>query len=145
NYWEQVRRQYSEFETGMLAPMADIYRHEMPGGQYTNLYAQAKALGLETRWQEVVTKYSEVNQLFGDIVKVTPTSKVVGGIALSMVPKDLSPQNVLNRDRELPFPGSVVEFFEGRLGQPPGGSPAALQKRFLRDRLPLTQRPGKTL
>ncbi len=103
----------------------------MPGGQYTNLFQQAKALGLAARWHEVCKAYAEVNLLFGDIIKVTPSSKVVGDMALFMVANNLTPEDVLDPERELAFPESVVEFFEGRLGQPPGGFPPALQTRVL--------------
>ena len=106
---------------------ADVYRHEMPGGQYTNLYQQARALGLAHRWPEVSQAYADVNQLFGDIVKVTPTSKVVGDMALFMVANNLTAADVLDPARELAFPESVVELFEGGLGQPPGGFPEDMQ------------------
>src|SRR5205085_2554346 len=127
------------------ASSADVYRHEMPGGQNTNLYQQAQALGLEGRWPEVCRLYAEVNRMFGDIIKVTPTSKVVGDMALFMVGNNLTPADVQDGPRELAFPDSVVEFFEGRLGQPPGGFPKALQKRVLRGRKPLRGRPGASL
>jgi pyruvate carboxylase len=145
DYWAKVRRFYEPFESGQLAPSADVYRLEMPGGQYTNLHEQARSLGLEARWPQVCRMYAEVNKLFGDIVKVTPTSKVVGDMALFMVGNNLSPEDVTTGDRELAFPESVVEFFEGRLGQPPGGFPKALQKRVLRGRKPLRGRPGASL
>jgi pyruvate carboxylase len=145
DYWETVRRYYRAFESGQLAPSADVYWYEMPGGQYTNLHQQAQALGLEDRWPEVCRMYAEVNCLFGDLIKVTPTSKVVGDMALFMVGNNLTAQDVLEGPRELAFPESVVEFFEGRLGQPPGGFPPALQKRVLRDRKPWTDRPGASL
>src|SRR5262249_11621249 len=116
DYWEAVRRFYRPFESGRLAARADVYRHEMPGGQYTNLYEQAKALGLEPRWPEVCRMYAEVNRLFGDIIKVTPTSKVVGDMALFMVGNNLTASEVLEGKRELAYPESVVEFLEGRLG-----------------------------
>jgi pyruvate carboxylase len=119
-----------------------VYAYEMPGGQYTNLYQQAKGLGLAARWEEVCKAYAEVNLLFGDIIKVTPTSKVVGDMALFMVANNLTSQDTLDPERELAFPESVVEFFEGRLGQPPGGFPQALQRRILKGRTPLTDRPG---
>jgi pyruvate carboxylase len=145
DYWQDVRRMYAPFETGQVAPTADVYRNEMPGGQYTNLYQQAQALGLEGRWHEVCRMYAEVNRLFGDIIKVTPTSKVVGDMALFMVGNNLTPADVLQSPRELAFPESVVEFFEGRLGPPPGGFPEALQKRVLRGRKPIEGRPGASL
>jgi pyruvate carboxylase len=145
DYWAGVRSLYAAFETGQLAPTADVYVNEMPGGQYTNLYQQAQALGLEERWREVCRMYAEVNRLFGDIIKVTPTSKVVGDMALFMVGNNLTPADVVNGTRELSFPESVVEFFEGRLGEPPGGFPEALQKRVLRGRPPLRGRPGASL
>jgi pyruvate carboxylase len=145
DYWQEVRRYYASFESGQLAAGADVYRHEMPGGQYTNLHQQAQAVGLGDRWPEVCRMYAEVNRLFGDIIKVTPTSKVVGDMALFMVGNNLTPDEVLRGERELAFPESVVEFFEGKLGQPPGGFPEPLQKRVLRGRKPLTDRPGASL
>jgi pyruvate carboxylase len=145
NYWEAVRRYYRPFESGQLAASADVYRHEMPGGQSTNLYQQAEALGLAARWPDICRTYAEVNQLFGDLIKVTPTSKVVGDMALFMVGNNLTAADVLESPRELAFPESVVEFFEGRLGQPPGGFPKALQKRVLRGRKLLRGRPGASL
>src|SRR5213078_874907 len=143
--WEGVRQFYRPFESGQMAPSADVYHHEMPGGQYTNLYEQARALGLADRWPAVCRMYAEVNQLFGDLIKVTPTSKVVGDMALFMVGNSLTPKDVLEGQRELAFPESVVEFFEGRLGQPPGGFPKELQKRVLRGRKPSRGRPGANL
>jgi pyruvate carboxylase len=145
HYWDEVRDLYAPFESGPRAPAADLYDLEMPGGQYTNLFQQAKALGLASRWQEVCDAYSEVNLLFGDIVKVTPSSKVVGDMALFMVANNLTADDVLDPSRELAFPESVVEFFQGRLGQPPGGFPAELQTRVLKGRPALTERPGANL
>ncbi len=145
DYWSGVRRLYAPFETGQLAPTADVYLNEMPGGQYTNLYHQGQALGLESRWREVCRMYAEVNRMFGDIIKVTPTSKVVGDMALFMIGNNLTPDDVLHGTRELSFPESVIEFFEGRLGEPPGGFPEELQKRVLRGRQPLRGRPGASL
>jgi pyruvate carboxylase len=144
-YWEQVRTYYAAFEAGQLAPTADVYQCEMPGGQYSNLQQQAAAMGLANRWREVCAMYAEVNKMFGDIIKVTPTSKVVGDMALFMVGNNLTPQDVLEGDRQLAFPESVVELFEGRLGQPPGGFPEKLQKRILGNRKPMTERPGALL
>ncbi|MBV8317993.1 MAG: pyruvate carboxylase, partial [Planctomycetaceae bacterium] len=144
-YWEAVRAMYAPFETSLRAPSAEVYAYEMPGGQYTNLFQQAKALGLAARWPEVCKAFAEVNLLFGDIVKVTPTSKVVGDMALFMVANNLTPADTLDPERELAFPASVVELFEGRLGQPPGGFPPALQERVLKGRPAMTERPGKNL
>lgn len=144
-YWEAVRRYYRPFESGQLSPSADIYLYEMPGGQYTNLFQQAQAVGLGHRWHDVCRMYAEVNKLFGDIIKVTPTSKVVGDMALFMVGNNLTAADVLDGPRELAFPESVVALFEGRLGQPPGGFPKKLQKRILRGRKPLRGRPGASL
>jgi pyruvate carboxylase len=144
-YWEEVRALYSPFESGPRSPASDLYELEMPGGQYTNLYQQAKALGLAARWHEVCKAYTQVNQLFGDIIKVTPSSKVVGDMALFVAANNLTPDDVLDPARELAFPESVVEFFEGRLGQPPGGFPPELQARVLKGRPPLTKRPGANL
>ncbi|MDR3621073.1 MAG: pyruvate carboxylase [Paludisphaera borealis] len=144
-YWEEVRKLYAPFESGPRSSAADLYDLEMPGGQYTNLYQQAAGLGLAPRWIEVCNAYTEVNQMFGDIVKVTPSSKVVGDMALFLVANNLTPDDVVDPDRELAFPDSVVEFMEGRLGQPPGGFPPALQERILKGRPPLTDRPGANL
>ncbi len=145
DYWSAVREFYTPFETGMLASTADVYVDEMPGGQYTNLFQQAKAIGLSHRWRDVCRVYAEVNQLFGDIVKVTPSSKAVGDMALFMVTGDLTVEDVLNPQRELAFPESVVDLISGRMGQPPGGFPVEVQKRILRGKAPLKDRPGATL
>jgi pyruvate carboxylase len=145
DYWEAVRRYYAPFEEGMLAPTASVYQHEMPGGQYTNLRVQAKSLGLENRWPEIAKAYADVNQLFGDIVKVTPSSKIVGDMALFMVTNNLKPADVLDPNRHLAFPKSVVEFFRGDIGQPTGGFPKELQKIVLGKEKPLKGRPGASL
>jgi pyruvate carboxylase len=144
-YWEDVRKLYAPFESGPKSPAADLYELEMPGGQFSNLFQQAKGLGLDARWQEVCRAYTQVNLLFGDIIKVTPSSKVVGDMALFLVANNLTPEDVFDPQRELAFPESVVEFVEGRLGQPPGGFPPALQARVLKGRPPLTDRPGANL
>jgi pyruvate carboxylase len=141
-YWELVRAMYAPFESGLQASSAEVYEYEMPGGQYTNLVQQAKGLGLASRWNEVCKAYADVNVLFGDIIKVTPTSKVVGDMALFLVANNLTPADTIDPERELAFPESVVEFFEGRLGQPPGGFPKQLQERVLKGRPPMTSRPG---
>jgi pyruvate carboxylase len=144
-YWEAVRRFYAPFESDMRSGAAEVYEHEMPGGQYTNLRQQAKALGIEGRWRDVALAYAEVNRMFGDIVKVTPTSKVVGDLAVLMVTNDLSPEDVVDADRDIAFPESVVEYFRGDLGQPPGGFPEALQRKVLKGEEPLSARPGEVL
>ena len=144
-YWEGVRRYYQPFEADIRSGTADVYRHEMPGGQYTNLREQARGLGLEARWPEVSRAYAEVNQLFGDIVKVTPTSKVVGDMALFMIANDLTPEDVLDPARDVAFPESVIALFRGDLGFPADGFPAALQAKVLQGAAPLTDRPGATL
>src|SRR5258708_7974195 len=144
-YWEEVRKDYAPFETTQRAASSEVYLHEMPGGQYANLYQQARSLGVGDRWHEVGPTYAAVNRMFGDIVKVTPSSKVVGDMALFMLANNLTPEQVIDPNRELAFPESAVEFFEGKLGQPPGGFPEALQKKVLRGRKPFTHRPGVTL
>ncbi|QGJ72002.1 Pyruvate carboxylase [Planctomycetales bacterium 10988] len=144
-YWKAVREFYQPFESGLQASTADVYFHEMPGGQYTNLYKQAEAIGLGERWPEVCKAYAEVNRLVGDIVKVTPTSKAVGDLALYMVTNDLTEEDLLNSARDLSFPASIVDLMSGRMGQPMGGFPENLQQRILRGEAPLTERPGETL
>lgn len=144
-YWEDVRKYYVDFESGMNAPHSEIYVHEMPGGQYSNLQQQAKAVGLGDRWDEVKSMYSRVNLMFGDIVKVTPSSKVVGDMALFMVQNDLTEDNIVERGQTIDFPESVIEFFQGYLGQPHGGFPVAIQQVVLKDRTPITVRPGELL
>lgn len=145
HYWEDVRKYYQDFESGMMSPHSEIYQHEMPGGQYSNLQQQAKAVGLGERWDEVKEMYSRVNQMFGDIVKVTPSSKVVGDMALFMVQNDLNEEDVVLKGNSLDFPDSVVELFEGYLGQPHGGFPEELQKVILKGKKPLEVRPGELL
>lgn len=144
-YWEDVRKYYKDFESGMISPHSEIYVHEMPGGQYSNLQQQAKAVGLGDRWEEVKRMYSRVNLLFGDIVKVTPSSKVVGDMALFMVQNDLDENTVLTRGKTIDFPDSVIELFQGYLGQPHGGFPEALQQVVLKDRKAISVRPGELL
>jgi pyruvate carboxylase len=145
HYWEGVRRLYAPFESDIRAGTADVYLHEMPGGQYTNLREQARAMGLEHRWPEVSRAYAEVNRLFGDIVKVTPTSKVVGDMALTMVANDLSAADVLDPAREIAFPESVVALFRGELGFPPDGFPQVLSRKILKAEPPQPYRPGDSL
>ncbi|WP_131111928.1 pyruvate carboxylase [Sulfuricystis thermophila] len=145
HYWEGVRRQYAPFEADIRAGTADVYRHEMPGGQYTNLREQARAMGIEHRWGEVAKAYAEVNLLFGDIVKVTPTSKVVGDLALFMVANNLTAEDIENPAREIAFPDSVIALMKGELGFPPDGFPPALQKKVLKGEAPLEGRAGAHL
>lgn len=145
DYWEDVRTQYAAFEPDLRAGASEVYLHEMPGGQFTNLKEQARAVGLAERWHEVARTYAEVNRMFGDIVKVTPSSKVVGDMALYMVSSGLTVEDVLNPDTDIAFPDSVVGLLRGDLGQPPGGWPEALQAKALRGETPSTERPGKHL
>ncbi|SDR60113.1 pyruvate carboxylase [Paraburkholderia tuberum] len=144
-YWEGVRRYYAPFESEIRAGTADVYRHEMPGGQYTNLREQARSLGIEHRWTEVSRAYADVNRIFGDIVKVTPTSKVVGDMALMMVANDLSATDVCDPAKDIAFPESVVSLFKGELGFPPDGFPAELSSKVLRGNPPAPYRPGDQL
>ncbi|MEZ5812328.1 MAG: pyruvate carboxylase [Rhizobiaceae bacterium] len=144
-YWEAVRNQYAAFESDLKGPASEVYLHEMPGGQFTNLKEQARSLGLEARWHEVAQAYADANRMFDDIVKVTPSSKVVGDMALMMVSQDLTVADVENPDKDIAFPDSVVSMMHGDLGQPPGGWPAALQGKVLKGEKPITARPGSLL
>ncbi|WP_210284153.1 pyruvate carboxylase, partial [Aureimonas phyllosphaerae] len=144
-YWEAVRNQYAAFESDLKGPASEVYLHEMPGGQFTNLKEQARSLGLDTRWHEVAKAYSEANLMFGDIVKVTPSSKVVGDMALMMVAQDLSVTDVENPSRDIAFPDSVVSMLHGDLGQPPGGWPEGLQRKALKGEAPIMVRPGSLI
>ncbi|MBY0350394.1 pyruvate carboxylase [Tabrizicola sp.] len=145
DYWEGVRKQYAAFESGIPAPASEVYLHEMPGGQFTNLKAQARSLGLEDRWHEVAQAYADANRMFGDIVKVTPSSKVVGDMALMMVAQGLTRAQVEDPKVDVAFPESVVDMLKGNLGQPHGGWPQGILKKVLKGEPPLTDRPGKTL
>ncbi|MDQ0189112.1 pyruvate carboxylase [Alicyclobacillus cycloheptanicus] len=145
DYWAAVRRYYQRFESGLNVPSTAVYQHEMPGGQYTNLREQAIALGIGDRFDEVVRSYRMVNHLLGDIVKVTPSSKMVGDFALFLVQNNLDEASLLERAEELDFPGSVVDYFMGNMGQPHGGFPEQLQKAVLKGRKPLAGRPGELL
>ncbi|AJY45165.1 pyruvate carboxylase [Martelella endophytica] len=144
-YWEAVRHQYAAFESDLKGPASEVYLHEMPGGQFTNLKEQARSLGLETRWHQVAQAYADANQMFGDIVKVTPSSKVVGDMALMMVSQDLTVADVENPAKDMSFPDSVVSMLKGDLGQPPAGWPEGLQKKVLKGEKPYTVRPGSLL
>ncbi len=144
-YWEAVRNQYAAFESDLKGPASEVYLHEMPGGQFTNLKEQARSLGLETKWHKVAQAYADANQMFGDIVKVTPSSKVVGDMALMMVSQDLTVADVENPAKDVSFPDSVVSMLKGDLGQPPGGWPKALQKKALKGEEPYVAVPGSLL
>jgi pyruvate carboxylase len=145
DYWRAVREFYTPFESPALPAGSDLYRHEMPGGQYTNLYQQARALGLADRWPAVCDMYADVNQLFGDIVKVTPTSKAVGDMALFLIAQDMQAADVLTTDREVSYPQSVLDLLAGRMGQNPGGFPADVQAKILRGEQPVVGRAGETM
>ncbi|WP_458790053.1 pyruvate carboxylase [Yoonia sp. MH D7] len=145
NYFEQVREHYAAFESGLQAPASEVYLHEMPGGQFTNLKAQARSLGLEDRWHEVAQTYADVNQMFGDIVKVTPSSKVVGDMALMMVSQNLTRAQVEDPSVDVVFPDSVIDMMKGSLGQPPGGWPVDVQKKILKGEKAIKGRPGAHL
>lgn len=144
-YWEAVRARYAGFESDQKSGASEVYLHEMPGGQFTNLKEQARALGLEARWQDVAKAYRQANDLFGDIIKVTPSSKVVGDMALMMVSQNVTATDVLDPARDVAFPASVVEMMRGELGQPPGGWPPQLQAKVLGDEKPIEGRPGAAL
>jgi len=146
SYWEQVRRSYGAFESDIRSGASEVYVHGMPGGQYTNLREQARALGIdEARWPEVAQAYADVNELLGDIVKVTPTSKVVGDMAIMMVTSGLTGAQILDPATQIAFPESLVQLMRGNIGQPPGGFPKALQAKVLNGAAPLTARPGAVL
>ncbi|MEZ6047668.1 MAG: pyruvate carboxylase subunit B [Planctomycetaceae bacterium] len=145
DYWRSAREFYTPFESEVLPATADLYDHEMPGGQYTNLYQQARALGLADQWAKVCRVYAGVNRLFGDIVKVTPTSKAVGDMALFMVANNLTNEDVLSGEKELSYPQSVIDLIGGGMGQPPGGFPDEVKKRILKGEKGFTGRPGETL
>lgn len=144
-YWEGVRQFYSPFEAEIRSGTSDVYRHEMPGGQYTNLREQARSMGLEHRWDEVAQAYADVNRLFGDIIKVTPSSKVVGDMALSMVANDLTSSDVTSSEKEISFPESVVSMMRGELGYPVDGFPRELQTKILKGKAPIDGRVGSHL
>ncbi|TWU61921.1 MULTISPECIES: pyruvate carboxylase [Crateriforma] len=144
-YWQATREFYTPFESSVLPATGDLYDHEMPGGQYTNLFQQARALGLSDRWAEVCRAYADVNRLFGDIVKVTPTSKAVGDMALFLVANEMSADEVMTSEKALAFPASVLDLIGGKMGQPPGGFPQPVMERILGDTPPITDRPGATM
>ncbi|HYA18471.1 MAG TPA: pyruvate carboxylase [Bryobacteraceae bacterium] len=147
DYWEIVRTWYEPFDTGLRTGTAEVYLHEMPGGQFTNLREQAESMGLGTRWPQIAKMYHDVNMAFGDIVKVTPSSKVVGDMALSLVSSDMSVEEFANlpEDHDYPVPHSVVDMFEGSLGEPEGGWPEKIARVILKGKRPRTGRPGEHL
>ena len=138
NYWETVREYYYPFESGLMAGTAEVYNHEIPGGQYSNLKPQAQSLGLSERMDDIKKAYEEVNDMFGDIVKVTPSSKVVGDMAMFMVTSNLTRDDIFSKGESISFPESVKSMFRGDLGQPFGGWPVELQKLILKDEKPYT-------
>ena len=145
NYWENVRSHYAAFESGMQSPSSEVYLHEMPGGQFTNLKAQARSMGLEDKWHEVAKTYADVNQLFGDVIKVTPIAKTVGDLALMLVSQGMTTEELLKPETEFSFPDSVITLMKGNVGQAPGGFPPAIVKKVLKDEKPITVRPGSLL
>ncbi|MBQ8918889.1 MAG: pyruvate carboxylase [Acidaminococcaceae bacterium] len=144
-YWETVRPYYKAADKTENFPNPEVYVHEMPGGQYTNLKQQAAALGLLDRWEDIKDMYHRVSMMFGDVIKVTPSSKVVGDMTLYMVQNEITEEDVYANGDTMDFPKSVIEFFEGRIGTPYGGFPKRLQKIVLKGRQPITQRPGAVL
>ena len=144
-YWRDVRPVYKDFESELQTASAEIYKYEIPGGQYSNLQAQVESFGLGHKLKEVKDMYKAVNQMLGDIVKVTPSSKVVGDLAIFMVQNDLTPENIVERGETLAFPDSVVSYFKGMMGQPPCGFPKDLQRVVLKGEKPITGRPGDLL
>lgn len=145
DYWEAVRGVYETFESGLKSGSAEIYKYEIPGGQYSNLKPQVESFGLGHRFEEVKQMYCDVNQMFGDIVKVTPSSKAVGDMAIFMVQNGLTPENILEKGKDLAFPDSVISYFQGMMGQPEGGFDPELQKMILKGIAPITCRPGELL
>ena len=145
NYFKEVRKIYKKFESELKTPSVEIYKYEIPGGQYSNLLPQTKSVGLEHKFEEVKEAYRQANLLLGDIIKVTPSSKIVGDLAIFMVKNNLTPENILTEGENLSFPDSIVEYFMGQIGQPDGGFPEELQKIVLKGKTPLTERPGLLL
>lgn len=145
NFWEDTRELYYPFESGLKAGTAEVYKHEIPGGQYSNLRPQATALGLADKFDEVKQMYAKVNTMFGNLIKVTPSSKVVGDMAIFMVTNGLTPEAVMESGDDISFPESVINFFKGDLGQPVGGFPKKLQKIILKNKKPYTNRPNAHL
>lgn len=145
NYWNAVRPVYKEFESDFMSSTAEIYHYEIPGGQYSNLKSQVESFGLGHKLKEVKDMYRTVNEMLGDIIKVTPSSKAVGDMAIFMVQNELTPENIYEKAAGIDFPDSIVSYFEGMMGQPKGGFPKRLQKLVLKDKKPITCRPGELL
>ncbi|MBP9042849.1 MAG: pyruvate carboxylase [Spirochaetes bacterium] len=145
DYWEDVRPMYSQFESDLKSGTAEVYKYEIPGGQYSNLKSQVESFGLGHKFKEVKEMYMKVNFMMGDIVKVTPSSKMVGDLAIFMVKNELTPENILEKGKDLAFPDSVVSYFEGMMGQPEGGFSTDLQQIVLKGKEPITCRPGELL
>lgn len=145
DYWSDIRPIYSQFESGLKSGTAEVYKFEIPGGQYSNLKPQVESFGLGHKFYEVKEMYKTVNEMLGDIVKVTPSSKLVGDLAIFMVKNDLTPENIVEKGKDLAFPDSAVAFFEGMMGQPVGGFPDDIQRVVLKGRNPITCRPGELL
>ncbi|HEX9666321.1 MAG TPA: biotin/lipoyl-containing protein, partial [Thermodesulfobacteriota bacterium] len=144
-YWEAVRGYYAPFEGDMKSSNADVYLYEIPGGQYTNLRSQAQSLGLGDRWEDIKQMYAEANKLFGDIIKVTPSSKAVGDMALFLIQNNLKRDDVINKADQIAFPETVIDMMEGHLGQTLGGFPPEIQKAILKDKTPINVRPGELI
>ena len=144
-YWADVRERYEKFDSGLKNPMTEIYKYEIPGGQYTNLYPQVVSLGLGDRFDEVKEMYKTVNDMLGDLVKVTPSSKMVGDLAIFMVQNNLTSENIVTKGQAFTFPDSVVSYFKGMMGQPAWGFPEDIQRVVLKGEKPITCRPGELL
>ncbi|MBR5705153.1 MAG: pyruvate carboxylase [Deltaproteobacteria bacterium] len=145
NYWETVRTYYAPFESELRSGTAQVYEHEIPGGQYSNYRPQVEGMGLGDKWEECKRMYRRVNYMFGDVIKVTPVSKIVGDMAIFMVKNNLTPEDIYERGSEIDLPHGVVEFFRGMIGQPYGGFPKKLQEIVLKGEKPITHRPGELL
>ena len=145
DYWYDIRPIYSQFESDLKSGTAEVYKYEIPGGQYSNLKPQVESFGLGHKFKEVKEMYKAVNEMLGDIVKVTPSSKLVGDLAIFMVRNDLTPENIIEKGKGMAFPDSTIAYFEGMMGQPVGGFPEALQKVVLKDKRPISTRPGELL
>jgi len=145
DYWDDIRPVYHQFESGLKSGTAEVYKYEIPGGQYSNLKSQVDSFGLGHKFLEVKEMYMTVNLMVGDIVKVTPSSKMVGDLAIFMVKNDLTPENILVKGRDMAFPDSVVSYYEGMMGQPVGGFSSEIQNIVLKGKTPIVCRPGELL